>query len=1110
MAAISTGPDEEQPQSTTTGRIANLSKHLYDLEELRCASQHAARQGNVADKGFVDVELDLSGESKEVWKCNAQTIVEDIGVANPTILIQFMLLRKFWTTLVTKYAADVAKDQKVPTKDMFKYSFKVADAQRVLVSMSVLVTRSVKCGLSRSAVVGSMMDATHAEKLDTIYRVNNLDRVDLESPVSWFSELTAPSAALGSLVKISPTMDNVEGNSAKTNVNVLDPIQVGKVWYYCLKSSIAAWTTVKNASISAASDEEREKCVQNAQTAERVLLAATQLVFDLEYVEQRDVIDVATRPLYAFVPLQQDKMLSKWLQYFPEIMENSDCSCKMKKPAFWRRLTPHIWSTLLVVIPKSLGGLRLTLLSLLELIAEGLTDDRTTAVCAVLITARSSVCDSTMTQVNPADICKDPVVSNILELYNNTYDVLSDVSADTAISTLHARRRLDLRPYVDRTCLRGDGSGKDTRLDLARYIATRCAAHVRNSFANDANAWSEDAIAKSHGRAVVESIAPNVPLPRVEGDKTVNSSTTPPPLKSSNTALYRSLEILKHQVPRSNGCADYYEPEYHSILLGIESTKSIHQTKPTMMQKWRYKHIVHKHLQVLLTMQQYVSKTLNATPLNDNNKMSRATKNNHGKSNASKSITNNNDNKKDNNVVADADENGSTLNTVRNKKSKNQETASEIGSFRTISEPDTETAMDVDEISGNAPLTIDSRPKKHTASSSVRPNAKKTGARRKQKNDPHSDQCSTDDADHDGIESVAPKNNMESKKRKRRSPTKETDSSDKGEQGSHATHGGVDGDGDDDCNEANDRTMPKPAGAKKRKNGEPESSVDEMHKMLHEWFHVEELGDDGTNAIEQLILAQTPTSHTKKFVIIGAKHVYKGPFLEENYSDMACLVRCLFRVQIMRSQLLQEDLVHDMTIVYNPENRVYYLRMLNIATTPNSTWAASPKQLKTHNNAQVNIIERDVLGIFVVAKKMDSAAVHEKASMILANLMARYVLAIGDSHLGQFITNTKNEVVAIDFEDQREMLPLLGQIQEPLFVDCLFSKKPNQKDMAIVDKWIHDNVDSLVDYCDMIASLAKPIECVAKRYNAMGLRLSEETILARVQTLKHTLKPYKA
>jgi len=1017
------------------------SRHLYDMDELHSASIISARTGNVFNKGFVDVEADLSGRSEDAWRWNMQVLTDEIGLADHLLPLYFLIARMRWTDAISEYGAN-QQPKKTSMKQLKALSHVVPKARELLVAASVLVTRSPKSRLVASAMLPTMVKNDTFERLADVWQniapaVNEAIAVaprvpSTWKPVAWLLDVAdQPITAPGNLVR-----------QDAGNVFALDPFRLGCLWLHLLRETSTLWA--KTAAITKQQDDDVHKnaetgtaaaapdnttssaastIVAEAEASETLLLAATHLLMSIDLVERRVLPDEAARPTFAFMPLHQDQNLKKWQKYFPEIVENSDVSRKVARLAFWRRPIAWMWSTLLSQIPLPLAPSVLTVLSLLELLAQGIANERTIPILAVLLTARRDTLDWTrMTHVDLLALTREPEVARVLDLY-------SEYPATEALDVerLKQRRHLDLRSMVDKYCLRSGYTKADANTGFALMAYDSSTLHL-----DLAAHWPSEELLKSHGPVVVPGLSSAEVLHR---------------------HLTESLKIVQPATAVTAVVADRFADESAQLYETILADRGLFHARAAQILKWAYKSVWHTQCRTLFSPKPCPAKQ-QQTPQDDEPE--------EGDGTTAHPDGENDDDGRENRVNEDGDDESAPKNTKKKQPPQKKQAPAKGGA----------------------------------AAKKTAPSAKKAAATRKRKR-----ASATDGAD-DNVEVDV-----------------------KGA----AADGAVDESGQQqqDAGESSSEVS-----AIKR----AKTMVTVLRTVCGDNIHT--LDATEVDNIMRLQLAQLPTSASKKFVLISPQYVYKGPFAEGVVGDIKTVLRSVFRTHVMRRiwastapatagettlPTTSASLVRETTVAYDADHGAFYLRTQNIATTDPAQWTGEVRELKTHDQLPVTIVDREKLGVQQVVKRMDDTAVSKCTVEILKNLMQRYLLGNGDAHLGNFILNDRGVVLAVDFEDEREKIPLLGQMEEPTLIDCLFSKKHSQKDMALVDRWLHQHADALHAHLSAITAAAKKEESntaasplsvatglqeVAALASEHDIALSVATLQARVSTLHHCMTAY--
>jgi len=1033
----------------------NMSHHLYRMDELRSASSHAVREGRIFDKGFVDVEVDLSGHGEDVWRWNVHSMVKDVGIANPMLPLFLLLLRHRWVTSIEEYA------KKNPhLKQIKRVSHVVPDARVPLIAPGVLLSRSPKSRLVTSCVAPSLMmissssssasaemDATHMNAiLELSAQLEQgsspsalLTPHDVQASL-WFSDLekqpVQPSAILN--------------RTDSQHVRALDPVRIGHLWTYLLRHTSQLWSVVKKARLVADESDKSAKASPNgevsagngslseervavdvaineAEKSESLLLTVTHMVLSLDLIEHRTLPAEAARPTFAIVPLHQDTSLRQWQKYFTDILENKDVSSKMKRLPFWRRPIPWMWATLLKTIPAKSGPPIIVIMTLLELLAQGLANERFTPILAVLLTVRHEVLEWKPTNVDLAKLAEEADVKPILNLY-----VECPATEVLTADSLKQQRKLDLRTYADRYCVRGYPGSVDTRDTFWQHAKEHVGLDLKQL------GWVDEDALKSHGPSVVAADNTSTPLKlyfdRV-GQLKNNISGT---LHAENqTALGRVLE-------------DRNAEKNARLYLCIEDEKGAFHARIMQMNKAAYKNVWQQQMDSLFksyacTVPAKKSGAANSAVMipDDMEGVSAVMP---GDASLSSSNGGGDDN--------------STLTTA--KKSRSAKKTSSASSKRSKSSVSNKNDRDSDESIAAGASSSSSTKKADTASKK---------RKRPIVTDNDIDKTAVASATVDDVSGEprgVEEDDAPAPKRRKKA--------------TFATDGG---------NQLTEELMLK-----------------QISAVLRKQFDVSSVDNEEMDVIMELKIAQLPTSSFKKFVMVTPKYVYKGPFSEDHVNDMTTLARSLFRLQVLKAPWLQDALVPETTLVYDEARRSYMLRTRNLASTPASAWKGEVHALKTHEQLKATIVNRESMGITQASKKMSDVVVTKSADNIFANLLMRYMLAMGDAHLGNFILNTQGVLMAVDFEDQRENLPLLGQIQEPTLLSCLFSKVPAFKDLSIMTQWIDQHFDALVAFLQSIRDILPDIVATSKAYECSGLVMSLEMLQARWSTLDHCFRQW--
>jgi len=281
-----------------------------------------------------------------------------------------------------------------------------------------------------------------------------------------------------------------KSGAQRTGAMMLDAERVVTMFVTFLRDTADLWDNVAErrerarqqgmAAGQFVNDKHRKKETR-ALYLEGMLLALAQMIYAIDTVEGRRMPKGAGKPQQMVKALEQRP---KWAEMWARIAGKAEALCA--RPCTW------VFESLFGIASRAGASphLPVVLLTLLELMAQKLGNDRTCYLMAVLITVRARVIgDWSLPRVSTDDMCRESVIADALALYDECAPDSDDCRDPDAIA---ARRKLTVAPrYLDRTTMRG--KGRDTLPLLQRWAeANRI----------DISNWTPDEIAKSHGPGV--------------------------------------------------------------------------------------------------------------------------------------------------------------------------------------------------------------------------------------------------------------------------------------------------------------------------------------------------------------------------------------------------------------------------------------------------------------------------------------------------------------------------------------------------------------------------------------------------------------------------------
>lgn len=386
-----------------------FSKHFYELCEVRAAREQTARWGDVVQKGFWDVETDLSKNGKDVWTTNLSLAVTDIGLANPTLVVYLLICYNRWFSVIRE---NLHGDD--------TQSYLDEDARRMLICSGMYVSTSKKSRIVSNVALASQ--TLSKEEIEN--EANNLQEKYLTASESIASSVQwAESEKLNVLRSVSEKMND------EIREMGFDLIQIVGGLTGFMMQTMELWSLYK----TELNEEMKIELYNKAIQSEKMLVFMALLIYSAEVVEQRRVGDM--KPLFLenvlseMRDMEQDgitrisivDLFIKLNGIVSDMNDQKKCDKVTNQPCFW------VWSLLYQIVredeslsPKQKYDQFSTLGSLHEIFCRIPTteDSSPNYVAAILYVARRSLLDFDLNKnPSPALLFNTPEFKKIYDWY---------------------------------------------------------------------------------------------------------------------------------------------------------------------------------------------------------------------------------------------------------------------------------------------------------------------------------------------------------------------------------------------------------------------------------------------------------------------------------------------------------------------------------------------------------------------------------------------------------------------------------------------------------------------------------------------------------------------